>query len=512
MKDKEWSYLSDSELDALLESSVSDLAPDDIVKDVTPWRKAIDRILWGIALCTVTLNFLCLNYILPAIGTVALLLGARSLRRENKWFFAFFIIAVIRAVCFFAVLIINASIYQSSIFTDSVNTVSTAASLFIQLLEFICLWRGLISVQKKAGLPAEATAAGALIIWYVLVSALAIVKYSGWVFGIAMIVVYVLIIRSMLKLSEEIEEAGYSIKPAPVRVSDSFIVRGIIATLIVGFVLAYAFCGSYAMDWNAVEDNEQTEVETIKAQLIELGFPEYVLNDLAPEDIKACEGALQVVTDVTDKAVNDGRKVRTEERDEYTTYITEKTVYDVKELRITGVGVQIPGEREEWLIFHHFLWTVDPGFRGTESIQLWTAYRDSDGWEAGSPVTGRVLYDKDGTSFAAPYCSLGEQTFTASNIFWGSQTRTDIFAEFSMPRQGENYRGYIAYSTLETIDNHDINSWINYTHQKSLLQYPVVTAAESRMLGSSTSAFKTVQDALQFFSSVDGAYTLDYAG
>lgn len=43
----------------------------------------MNRILFGMALCAITLNFWCLNYILPAIGTVLLLLGFRTLRRKT---------------------------------------------------------------------------------------------------------------------------------------------------------------------------------------------------------------------------------------------------------------------------------------------------------------------------------------------------------------------------------------------------------------------------------------------
>ena len=40
-----------------------------------------------------------------------------------------------------------------------------------------------------------------------------------------------------------------------------------------------------------------------------------------------------------------------------------------------------------------------------------------------------------------------------------------------------------------------------YTHQQSWLQYPVVTAMEKRLTAAwgDTGAFRTVQDALQFF-------------
>ena len=71
---------SDS-FDELLEESLPALPPEDVAAEVTPWRRAMRRVLVGMALCTVTLNFLCLNYLLPAIGMALTLLGFRALRR-----------------------------------------------------------------------------------------------------------------------------------------------------------------------------------------------------------------------------------------------------------------------------------------------------------------------------------------------------------------------------------------------------------------------------------------------
>ena len=308
-------------------------------------------------------------------------------------------------------------------------------------------------------------------------------------------------------LSKELDEAGYSIQTVSIKVTDRCIVLVLLSVLIIGCAFGYIFGGSYPMAWSTVDSSEHTEVEVIKSHLTELGFPEYVLNDLTPEDIAACDGALQVVVDITDEPVNDGRTVTTEYSNGEKRHIEQKTVYDVKELRITGVGVQIPGERERWMIFHHFLWTTDPGFYGTESIQLWPVYRDiSDGWASNGEVTGRVLYDKGGETFAAPYYSLDNQTFTSNSIFWGEQTSTDVFAAFSMPRQGENYRGYVAYPIAEMQDGYIISSWVNYTHQRSWLQYPAMTAMEKRMTNSwnDAGAFMTVQDALQFYPTNEG--------
>ena len=112
-----------------------------------------------------------------------------------------------------------------------------------------------------------------------------------------------------------------------------------------------------------------------------------------------------------------------------------------------------------------------------------------------------MLYDRDGQTFAAPYASLGAQTFTANTVLWGEQTNTDLFAAFSLPRHGEHARGYVAYTAAAVQSGYLLNSWCNYTHQQSLLQYPAVTAMEKRMTSAfgNTGAFYTVQYALQFF-------------
>lgn len=499
MCDRPWETMTDADFEAMLARSVPDTPPEEIVAEVTPWRRAMERVLFGLALCMVTLNFWCLNYLLPAIGTVLLLLGFRALRRENPWLGGCFVCAVLRAACVFPSLILNTTILPGDAFRSAAAVVS--AALMLTLL--LCFWQGLRAVQRKAGLPAQGGGAGALLAWYVLMCVLAAVHYTGWIVPIAMLVGYGCILRSLCRLSGALDEAGYAIAPQPVRVTDRYLVLVIAAVLGIGCTLGYLFGSSYRMDWQPADTSEQAQTEAVRQQLLDLGFPEDVLNDLTPEDIAACGGALRVVAEVEDYPVNDGRNVLWEAYNEKNErYYVQDTVFDVKELRLTGVAVQLPGERETWMVFHHFLWTTDPGFCGTEAIQIRPAYRSiPEGWSAAGDVTGRVLYDRGGQTFAAPYASLGARTFTANTILWGEQTNTDLFAAFSLPRHGEHCRGYVAYSTTEALDGNILSSGEYYTHQQSWLQYPVMTAMEKRLTAAwgDTGAFRTVQDALQFF-------------
>ena len=508
MRDPEWE--SDTDFEAFLQNTVPDLPPEDIVAEVTPWKRSTNRALTGMALTTITLNFWYLNYILPGIGAVLLLLGFRALRRENRWFGGCFVISVLRAAYFFPSLILNTTILQSAVYASAAGSVLTAANLLLVFAQLVCLWRGFLSVQEKAGFPPRAGGAAALILWYALMCLLALVQYSGLLIAGFMLVGYVLILRSLYRQSKELDEAGYAIRTAPVKTTDRCVVISLAALLLVGIICGYLFGGSYPMEWSARNPAEHSGVEEIKAHLADLGFPAYVLNDLSAEDIAACGGALQVVVDVTDEPVNEGRAEITEYGSGINRHFVQDTVYDVKELRVTGVGVQLPGERDRWIIFHHFLWTTDPGFYGTESIQLWPVYRDvSEGWRAAGDVTGRVLYDNSGETFVADYYFLGPQTFTSDSIFWGSQNSTDVFAAFSMSRSGSSHRGYVAYPVEAAQEGYIISSWFNYTHQRSWMQYPAVTAMEKRMTSSlswrDSKPFKTIQDALQFYPTDEGA-------
>ena len=479
MSDRKWNPMSEDEFDAMLESSLPDLPPEDIVADVNPWRRAIRWVLTGMGLTALTLNFLYLDYILPAIGMVLLLLGFRALRRENRWFGACYGITVLRAVYMFADLILNSTIWQSEINASPQVSILVAVNLALLFMEFFCLWGGFRAVQRKAGLPPHAGGAVAMMVWYGILCLLALVGYVGLILGGILIMVYILSIRSLWKLSKELDEAGYVIRPAPVRLENGTVALAITILLVGGCICGWLLGSKYPMEWTPVEAETSGEAEEIKAGLLELGVPDYVVADLTAEDLAACGGALRAVVETREEPLNDDRQ---------------------KTLHITGVAVELPGERERWMIIQHFLWAENPGFYGTESIQLWPAYQNSKGWQAGGEVTGRVLYDKDGQTYAAPYWFLGEQSFVSDSIFWGEQHSTDVFAAFSMPGGGENHRGYVAYPIEELQDGYLISGWFNYTHQRTALQYPAMTAMESRMsnIWNQAGAFQTEQYALQF--------------
>lgn len=497
MSDYELSPTQMEDADAILEHDRSEVPPpSDTGSENARWRKAMNRVLTGLALCSLTLNFLCLNYLLPAIGIVLLLLGFRTLRKENPWFFTCWIISILRAAYFFPSLIINTTIWQKTIYEMPPFSLLSYLNIAVGFILILGLWGAFRAMQQKAGLSPHAGGAVALMVWYVAICILGLLQYSG-LFAILFIIAYGFIINSLFKLSKELSVAASVVQAAPVRLSDRVLVCGLLTVLVIGMVVGYVFFQQYPMEWAAVDTTEQKNLADTRKHLIELGFPEEILADLSADDLLACQGALRVIVEERQHALNDGREVVNQTS--AGSYV--QTVYDVQELTISGVAVELPGEIETWKLFHHFRWTVAPKFHGTDAIQLWPTYRDDYGWNKDGDFSGRVLYDQRGQTYASSYESLGDITYQKNSFFFGNQTSTDVFATFSFPKQAKNCRGYLSYTILQSVEGYITDSWINYIHQQSRLQYPVKTAMDYTMTSgmfSPDGAFIQVQDALQF--------------
>jgi hypothetical protein len=495
--------LNDADFENLLQASVPDRPPEEIVEAVTPWKKAIKRTLLGIALSTLTLNFYWLNYIIPCFGALLSILGVRALRNESKQFRAYYIFTVMRSVYILFVLILNTTINLRAMIPDEVYITANLLSTFLNIILFCS---ALYSVEKNSGITPRLAPMVALILWYLGIAFLSIINFNGFIIPWVMIIGFICIIVSLNKISKEIDEIGYNIKNSPVKMPDKALTALLAATLVIGLGAGYAFGGSYFMKWEEKDINEHIEVQEVKKKLTDLGFPENILNDMTAEDILACEKATKVVVYEDQVPFNDDTRVIqvTEQISPYFSSTYNKTIHDVEEMTITGIGVCLTEEPEgdgDWIIIHHFCWDINPGFYGTESIQLWPVYQNnhSKGFRYVDEPTGRILYTKNGIDYISDYHTLGSENYTSDSLLWGEQTNNDIFATFSLPSDGEKQRGYVMYPVADNSEtNSIIDSWFNYTHQESFLQYPAVTAKEARQSGVfSEFPFRTQQNTLQ---------------
>ena len=511
MTEKDFSYLSEQEFDEILENL--ELQPDaELISQVNPWRRAMNRILWGLGLCTVTLNFLQLQFILPAIGILLAVLGYRMLRRENGWFGLAYGLSLVRLLWFLVNLGANTTVWASGFDATETALIVTYGMLAVSWLNILCLRNGMKAVQVKAGLEPRVGSATALAVWYTIMTVLAVIGVESILVWL-LLISYVCILRGLYQCSKLLDEAGYVITPAPVRTSDRTVKLGYCALILILFVLGYTCFNRYPMDWQPAEADAAEETDRIREELLDMGFPETVLADLTEEEILACRDADRVLVHSRDYDMVQGRGIGTIQEivDGKVALITadEGTAH----LRTTYVGVQFMEDRERWQIFQHFEWISPLPFRGTEAIQLWPADH-SKGWQATGEFTGRVLYDLNGVTYTADYHFLGKASYAndpwLASMFGGS-SRTDVFAAFSLPNRGSRQRGYVAYELLEMRDGWIVDCWFNYTHQHGQFQFPVRTAMEDIMAGfdSHKNCFTEIQTALQFSTHAEEPTLLD---
>ena len=460
----------DLRFDRLLQEEANALAP--AADEVNPWRESMVLVLWGIGLTSITLNFLYLDVILPALGAVLMVLGFRTLRRENRplrWCWRLSMaVAAVRSIAAVA-----AALPQDT------GSAAGYAVMGLTLALYICLWRGMVGVSRAAGAEkATAPAAGALAVFYVVLFVLAHIGLEGWLAVLPLLIVYVMILRSLVRLSRSLADMGYVIHAAPVRLPAAAVLWGYLGMTLAAVMLAMLLGQRYPMNWQVRADAPQDAA--IRAELLELGFPEEVLNDLTAEETAKMSGATEIRTQTDmeydktryrelntdiwyDTAMPDNWQYDHAEKQQDGSYRYVYRIYDVRTCVMTHVAVLL---EEECIILHHAAIVKPPKESYTEAMELWPVwYGDPDEWSRGGWYQGRVLCDKAGRSYAAGFSALTEGSYESTGFF-GSSRRSAITAEWSRLHGSENIRAYILYDARSLTPKWGyLDSWCNCARQ-----------------------------------------------
>ncbi len=463
----------DLRFDQMLRENASALPP--AMAEVNPWREAMWLVLWGMGLTTITFNFLYLDMILPALGGILLVLGFRTLRQENRalqWCWRLSIaIASVR----------SASFALAALPVD-VKNVPAYTVMAMTFALYCCLWQGMVGVSRAAGAEKPAApAAGALVIFYAVICALAFLELSGWLAVLPVLIAYIVILRNLVKLARSLADTGYAIHAAPVRLPSTAVLWGYLGLTLAAVLLAMFLGQRYPMNWQVRDDAPQDE--TIRAELLELGFPEQVLDDLTAEEAAHMSGAVKVYTEteplyedetyreVTTSVWNEDPPPRWEyssaEKQPDGSYRYTYRVYDLYEGFVTHVVVLVEeAGRQRAVVLHHVtIGQPDVACR-SECIELWPMWQDNEeSWSPGGWNSGRLLCEKDGQSYAADFYSVESGSYETTNIF-GTTQNTGMIAEWSRMNHSGNVRAYLLYDAeMLTSELPSLYSWCNYVRQ-----------------------------------------------
>ena len=402
------------DFDCALATSLTDQPPPErTVRAVTPFRAAMGKVAAGLCLTSLTLEFWYLQYLLPALGTILLVLGLRSLRSNNRWFRFCWCFSIYQAVflygsCLLAATSLRMEPIRLPLWLRGLVFLAEAAVLFL------CLWRGLVRAADEVGQPRRVAAPALWAMgWYGVVALLGVLwPQPGWAVGLAMLAAFVCIVRSLLRLSAALDGWGYAVRAAPVKIGAGKLAAAYLLSLAV-LAAALSLASSHLpAAARAVEQNfDSPETAAIRENLVSLGFPAEWLAVLPEAEIEKLAGAdacyvnLNAWADITDNGV-----------------------------RYTDVQVQTG--RRTFRCYHFF--TVDTP-RAVLQNELSLSYSD---YADVSDVGGQLLWSRNGAAFAAEL-TLEEGVYVS--FFGEEETYTALC---SYPFFSGERRGWCAYSAV----------------------------------------------------------------
>lgn len=415
------------DFDCSLAASLSELPPsEETVREVTPFRATMGKVVWGLCLTSFTLQLWYLPYLLPALGVILMVLGFRSLRRSNRWFRFCWIFSICEAILLYSFDLLAATPLRLDpdlipLWLQGITAFGRVAILFG------CLWLGLRQAAAEVGQPRRVTAPALWALgWYTVMVLLGVFwPRPDWLIFLVMGIAFVCIVRSLLRLSQSLESWGYAVRAAPVRIGGGRLAAAYLLSLA-------ALVGTLSLASNHLpveaqpieQTSESAETAAIRENLTALGFPEDLLNRLPEEEISRMEGAFACLVDWSDEEHWIGTKACNE-------LIRFDTVYVQTGPRTLRIY--------EFFTFRED--TLRSNFQTITLLEPPSSAQISD-------VTAAISWTRNGTSYRSqPEISSQEY----SSMFFGTTPNLPA-TRFSYPFLSRDRAGYMAYTSWEADD------------------------------------------------------------
>ena len=402
------------DFDCALATSLSELPPpEETVRAVTPFRSAMGKVAVGLCLTSLSLELWYLQYLLPALGAVLLVLGFRSLRNNNRWFrlcwyFSIYQVIIRYILDLLAAAASGVNLRGLPLWLQGLSFLAEAAVLFL------CLWRGLVQAANEVGQPRNAAAPALWALgWYAVVTLLGVLwPQPGWAVGLAMIAAFVCVVRSLLRLSAALDSWGYAVRAAPVKIGGGKLAAAYLLSLVLLAVLFSLVSSHLPVEASPIEQTfESAETAAIRENLSALGFPEDLLDLLPEEEIAKLSGA-------------------------EVCYVNPDAWGDYTDNGVRYTDIQVQTGRRTFRCYHFFTVHTPRAVLQNQVSLAHSSYADV------SDVAGQILWEKDGTVFAA---DLSLEESVRMSFFGEDQTDTALF---SYPLFTTERQGWCAYSAV----------------------------------------------------------------
>ncbi len=432
---------NDERFDRMIAEELGAVPPNDtIVEAVNPWYAPIHNVVWGIILTQITLQNFGLQYILPIIGVAMSYIGFRSLRNNGTAFRAAWLLSIIDILYHTAIMLVRVLPLEEGPWAAQI----AVADAVLGIVQLLLLRRGLRDIYAKAGVAPEGDPIKSAVIWRAICIALALWVNGtvSWLFAIPFFIAFIVIVRAMFRIAEELKDAGYCFNAAPVRISGGWFGIGYLALCVI-----IVIGGSLAVNHPHLDaaPRAETALAAERQALVDVGVPQDAVDDLTDEHVEALRGAIYA------ERYGDVMSFSKFENP------TSERPGNTHLMHAESVNIDLSGRR--MAILARFDW-------GEQSV-LW---RDavSIPWTDG-PATligGSLLYDKDGETYEAALPGLRVRNTDRMDDYYGPTTSAKITGSVYYPLGAKNERGYVLYVLELPEENYFGAADMRYYHNR----------------------------------------------
>ena len=496
-----------NEFDLRLMDDLTQLPPANfIVTDATPWRCAMKKIMWGMALNVFQLDFFYLQYILPLLGSVLLYLGFRSLRKENRAFTLCWLLSAYFLIRHALVDVLEATPLIQAISDSAWNWPLIALNALMTLALFLALRSGIRLAFASTGGDKPTDWIGrailaragsyALAVWSTLVPLTEPSAFFGpqimdewqWLYygrSIAFIALEIFVLVCISKQTGALAGRGYQITPAPVKFTARTVLLAVFAAVLLSIPAASYVSSHVPMpEAQILAQNLTQQQEVTKKRLISLGLPEELAEILDASELDACAGAICVHPPISMSTY-----LKNEDTSDFVNFAVR--AFAGLETRLSAWTVLLPGEKVR--VYQWFEYTRMPDVRLQEQFSI-----DPSGNYPHSDYAARLVWHEAGIPYACtPEVHLAggitREELEASNwagVIFREETERELdrlgghlhhspWIDYSIPKKAETMQGYLAFSTdirpyFARESEYSFYDFYHYAvrHQTGFLHYP----------------------------------------
>lgn len=430
------------------------------INNINPWSKPIGFITWGLILTTIHLSFLYLQYILPTIGVILIFLGFRSLRNENKYFKVLWVLSALKL---FLQLVDLISVTTPLNILDYPEIAVGSIMLIFQISIFLIFQGALNKIYKNKDKPIKDKPLLWASLWTIVVFFIALSPLSrSWLVFIPMFICYILIVRSLYSIGTQLDDMGYALKNAPVKISNKTFGWAYFLIALVIVISSSAFYNHLELEPQVYNPSEISEE---RQHLLNMDFPADALQYLSDMDVALLSDAVNI--EASNKMLMfDPKKIEHREGPEGHIYITHTYEPGKRNMNVSTIYIELP----ENLVYvmQYFTWKGgNPVWQDGIMISGETHAEDKE------IVSSGLFYGKKGVDYIADFPRIICDEVTINSMF-GVYDHVLITGALSYPFGAENQGGYVLYRNTVMTDSNVFSTHADfrYVHRLSPLHIP----------------------------------------